>query len=148
MPITPSTLMIHMITCYFQLVKDLLWMQIHVIPSLMDQIRIKGKAIPVQAWVSPEGSRRLRVPDFEIISTQRWLRLSSLLTSRLYPPGIISGTHFCSRLHQPQGHRADGRIMSMKNLKFRESNLRPSGLLRSASTTAPLRAPHTHFSNC
>jgi len=24
----------------------------------------KGKAIPVQAWTSPEGSRRLRLPDF------------------------------------------------------------------------------------
>ena len=24
----------------------------------------KGKAIPLQAWTGPEGSRRLRLPDF------------------------------------------------------------------------------------
>jgi hypothetical protein len=29
----------------------------------------KGKAIPSQAWTSPEGSRRLRLPDFKTIGT-------------------------------------------------------------------------------
>jgi len=28
-----------------------------------------GKAIPLQAWKGPEGSRRLRRPDFKTIST-------------------------------------------------------------------------------
>jgi len=28
---------------------------------------IKGKAIPLQAWTGPEGSRRLRLPDFKTI---------------------------------------------------------------------------------
>jgi len=32
----------------------------------------KGKGIPVQAWTGPEGSRRLRLPDFKIIGTWRW----------------------------------------------------------------------------
>jgi len=32
----------------------------------------KGKAIPSQAWLGPEGSRRLRLPDFKIIGTWRW----------------------------------------------------------------------------
>ena len=27
------------------------------------------KAIPLQAWTGPEGSRRLRFPDFKIIGT-------------------------------------------------------------------------------
>jgi hypothetical protein len=27
----------------------------------------KGKAIPLQAWTGPEGSRRLRLPDFKTI---------------------------------------------------------------------------------
>jgi hypothetical protein len=27
----------------------------------------KGKAILVQAWTGPEGSRRLRLPDFQTI---------------------------------------------------------------------------------
>jgi len=29
----------------------------------------KGKAIPLQAWTGPEGSRRLRLPDFNTIGT-------------------------------------------------------------------------------
>jgi hypothetical protein len=28
---------------------------------------VKGKAIPLQAWTGPEGSRRLRLPDFKTI---------------------------------------------------------------------------------
>ena len=29
----------------------------------------KGKAIPLQVWTGPEGSRRLRLPDFMTIGT-------------------------------------------------------------------------------
>jgi len=29
----------------------------------------KGKAIPLQAWTGPEGSRRSRLPDFKTIGT-------------------------------------------------------------------------------
>ena len=29
----------------------------------------KGKAIPLQAWTGPEGSRTLRLPDFKTIGT-------------------------------------------------------------------------------
>jgi hypothetical protein len=32
----------------------------------------EGKAIPLQAWIGPEGSRRLRLPDFKTIGTFRW----------------------------------------------------------------------------
>jgi len=32
----------------------------------------KGKAIPLQAWTGPGGSRRLRLPDFKTIGTRRW----------------------------------------------------------------------------
>jgi hypothetical protein len=31
----------------------------------------KGKAFPLQAWIGPEGSRRLRLPDFKTIGTRR-----------------------------------------------------------------------------
>jgi len=44
---------------------------IHDISSLSDQI-YKGKTIPLQAWTGPEGSRRLRFPDFKTIGTWRW----------------------------------------------------------------------------
>jgi len=29
----------------------------------------KGKAIPLQAWTGPEGSRRLRFPDLKTVGT-------------------------------------------------------------------------------
>jgi len=29
----------------------------------------KCKAIPLQAWTGPEGSRRLRLPDFKTVGT-------------------------------------------------------------------------------
>jgi len=32
-------------------------------------VKGKGKAIPLQAWTGPEGSRRLRLPDFKTIGT-------------------------------------------------------------------------------
>jgi hypothetical protein len=31
--------------------------------------KVKGKAIPLQASTGPEGSRRLRLPDFKTIGT-------------------------------------------------------------------------------
>jgi hypothetical protein len=33
------------------------------------QYTVLEKAIPLQAWIGPEGSRRLRLPDFKTIST-------------------------------------------------------------------------------
>jgi hypothetical protein len=29
----------------------------------------KGKAIPLHAWICPEGSRRMRLPDFMTVGT-------------------------------------------------------------------------------
>jgi len=34
--------------------------------------RVKGKAIPLQAWTGPEGSRWLRLPDFKTIGIWMW----------------------------------------------------------------------------
>ena len=33
---------------------------------------VKGTTIAVQAWIDPEGSRRLRLPHFKTVSTWRW----------------------------------------------------------------------------
>jgi hypothetical protein len=48
----------------------------------------KGKAIRIQAWTGPEGSRRLRLPDFKKIWHVKVVRLSALSNSRLYPQEI------------------------------------------------------------
>ena len=49
----------------------------------------KGKAVPLQAPIGPEGSRKLRFPEF-VTTAQDGGRLSALRT-----PGNIPGTHFC-----------------------------------------------------
>jgi hypothetical protein len=33
------------------------------------EVNCKGKAIPLEAWTGPEGSRRLRLPDLKAIGT-------------------------------------------------------------------------------
>jgi hypothetical protein len=47
----------------------------------------KGKAIPLQAWTGPEGSRRLRLTEHN--RHMKVVRLSALLTGRLYPQEVI-----------------------------------------------------------
>jgi len=48
----------------------------------------KGKSVPLQAWTGPEGSRKLRLPDF-VTAAQDDGRLSALCTGRLYPQEIF-----------------------------------------------------------
>ena len=37
--------------------------------NVIVKVKVKVKAIPLQAWIGPEGSRRLRRPDFKTIGT-------------------------------------------------------------------------------
>ena len=45
----------------------------------------KGKAVPLQAWSGPEGSRKLRFPDFITTALDGGKVVS---TGRLYPQDI------------------------------------------------------------
>jgi hypothetical protein len=36
---------------------------------MKNMIKVKGKAIHLQAWTGPEGSRRLRLPGFKTVGT-------------------------------------------------------------------------------
>jgi len=40
--------------------------------GILHTYKVEGKAIPLQAWIGPEGSRRLRLPDFKTIGTGWW----------------------------------------------------------------------------
>ena len=46
---------------------------------------VKGKAVPLRAWSGPEGSRKLRFPDFMTTAHKKVVRLSALRTGRIYP---------------------------------------------------------------
>jgi len=50
--------------------------------------RVKGKAVPLQAWSGPEGSRKLRFPDF-VTTAQDGGRMSALRTGRLYQQEML-----------------------------------------------------------
>ena len=54
----------------------------------------KGKAVPLQSWSGPEGSRRLRLPDF-MTTAQDGGKVVSLTYRPPLPPGNTPGTHFC-----------------------------------------------------
>jgi hypothetical protein len=56
--------------------------------------RDKGKAIPLQAWSLPEGSRKLRFPDL-VTTAQDGGKVVSLTHRPPLPPGNTPGAHFC-----------------------------------------------------
>ena len=54
----------------------------------------KGKVVPLQAWAGPEGSRKLRFPDF-VTTAQDGGKVVSLTHRPPLPPGNTPGAHFC-----------------------------------------------------
>ena len=54
----------------------------------------KGKAVPLQAWSGPEGSRKLRFPDF-MTTAQDSGKVVSLTHRPPLPPENAPDTHFC-----------------------------------------------------
>ena len=89
----------------------------------------KGKAVPLEAWSGPDGSRKLRFPDF-VTTAQDGGKVVSLTHRPPLPPGNAPGTHFCQRLSRLQGHSAIGRISCQWKIHWQQlgSNQRPSDL--------------------
>jgi len=56
--------------------------------------RGKGKAVPLQAWSGPKGSRKLRFPDF-VKTAQDGGKVVSPMDRPPLPPGNNPGAHFC-----------------------------------------------------
>ena len=62
-------------------------------PCLHTSESKKGIAVPLQAWSGPEGSRKLRFPDF-MTTAQDGGKVVSLTHRPPLPPGNTPGTHF------------------------------------------------------
>jgi len=57
-------------------------------------VKVKGKAVLLQAWSGPEGSRKLMFPDFMTMAQDGGI-VVSLTHQPPLPPGNTPGTHFC-----------------------------------------------------
>jgi len=57
-------------------------------------LRVEGKAVPLQVWSGPEGSRKLRLPNF-MTTAQDGDKIVSLMHRPPLPSGNAPGTHFC-----------------------------------------------------
>jgi hypothetical protein len=88
---------------------------VDIVQTGMEKKRtVKGKAVPLQAWSGPEGSRKLRFPDF-MTKAQDGGKFVSFTQWPLSSPRKYTWYSFLLRLSRPQGHSATGRIMSLKN---------------------------------
>jgi hypothetical protein len=84
-----------------------------------------NKAVPLQAWSGPEGSRKLRFPDFMTTAQDCQPYAPAAFTPRKY----TWYSFLLERLSRPQGHSATGGIVIKKfQWHHRESNPRPAGL--------------------
>ena len=61
---------------------------------LTEMSKAKGKAIPLQSWPGPEGSRKLRFPEF-VTTAQDGGKVVSLTYRPPLPPGNAPDSHFC-----------------------------------------------------
>jgi hypothetical protein len=58
---------------------------------IQDLIKITGKTVPLEAWSGPEGSRKLRFPNF-MTTAQDGGKVVSLKHRPPLPPGNTPGT--------------------------------------------------------
>jgi hypothetical protein len=59
---------------------------------------VKGKAVPLEAWSGPEGSRKLRFPDY-MPTAQNGGKVVRLTHRPPLTPGNATGTHFWPQCH-------------------------------------------------
>jgi len=84
-----------------------------------------GKSVPFQAWSGPEGSRKLRFPDYMTMAQDGGKVVSLTYRPPLFP-GNTPGTHFFYRLSRPQDHSAIGRILCQWKFQVTSAGIEPA----------------------
>ena len=67
---------------------------LHFLRQVWTDVEVKGKAVPLQAWNGPQGSRKLRFPDF-MTTVQDGGKFVSITHGPPLLPGNTPGTYFC-----------------------------------------------------
>jgi len=83
------------------------------------------KISPITGPRSPEGSRKLRFPDY-VTMAQDGGKVVSLTHRPLLQTGNTSGTHFCYSLSRPKGHSTVGRILRQWKFPLTTSWIEPA----------------------
>ena len=65
--------------------------------------KVKVKEIPLQAWTGPEGSRRLKLPDFKTIGTWKRQGCQPYASAAFNPPSKFSWYSFLLEAESTQG---------------------------------------------
>ena len=77
----------------------------------------KSKAVPAQVWTGPEGSRKVKLPDFKTVGTWRW-QCCQPSAPAVSTPRKYSCTHFYQSLSWHQGHiNVKGFLHNIKRIK-------------------------------
>ena len=78
-------------------IEDIVYPKIYRGISILNtcsKIKVKSKAVPLQAWSGPEGSRKLRFAEF-MTTAQEGGKVVSLTHWPPLPTENIPGTYFC-----------------------------------------------------
>jgi hypothetical protein len=108
--------------------------------------KVKVKAIPLQAWTCPEGSRRLKLPDFKTISTRRLLR--SCADCQPYAPAYWALAPLSLRLGRTPLDESSARRIYLYLTTHNTREIHPCCRAGFEPDIPASQRPHTYLLDC